>query len=385
MIEQADIVIHAVRALRERRPEISGMTSRALLTYSHRLVDLSARALAAELGVAAAAAAGYARLVGELERHLGRADGEAAVQSVIAGCGVSAERTVSSSAGVFAGPTWDELALEPPVLDPVDPQVERAAAEALRKRLQSLPGWTRRRVMTGQFVDVRSRVIRRVTADVLEQLRRREATKAAVLELGGEVRRVHLELGNRLVALGELAAATDVELLTGTELESAIQGASPVSRDELRRRRNWVSRYESEGALPERFVGIPDREPASLPEGDVLEGWAAGPGRYEGVARVVSGARGALEPGEVLVAESTDASWSPLFVKAGAVVVERGGPLSHAAILARELGLPAVLNVRGATRLLDGCTVTVDGGIGAVVVQQRPPAPTTSAESERGP
>ena len=73
--------------------------------------------------------------------------------------------------------------------------------------------------------------------------------------------------------------------------------------------------------------------------------------------------------GEVLVAEATDASWSPLFVKAGAIVVERGGPLSHAAILARELGLPAVLNVEGATNFLAGRPVAVDGDLGVVVIE----------------
>jgi pyruvate,water dikinase len=78
------------------------------------------------------------------------------------------------------------------------------------------------------------------------------------------------------------------------------------------------------------------------------------------------------------VAEATDPSWSPLFMKAGAIVLDRGGPLSHAAILARELGVPAVLNVPGATRLLAGREVTVDGDAGIVIVhdtgdQEAPP------------
>ena len=75
------------------------------------------------------------------------------------------------------------------------------------------------------------------------------------------------------------------------------------------------------------------------------------------------------------MAETTDASWSPLFVRAGAIVVERGGPLSHGAILARELGLPAVLNVPGAASVLDGCVVSVDGDQGIVVIESRPTEP----------
>ena len=75
-----------------------------------------------------------------------------------------------------------------------------------------------------------------------------------------------------------------------------------------------------------------------------------------------------LSPGDVLVAAATDAGWSPVFLRAGAIVVERGGPLSHAAIVARELGLPAVLNLPGATAVLDGRRVTVDGDSGVVVL-----------------
>jgi pyruvate,water dikinase len=90
---------------------------------------------------------------------------------------------------------------------------------------------------------------------------------------------------------------------------------------------------------------------------------------HTGRARVVRDPTAeSIGAGEVLVAAATDAAWSPLFVTAGAIVVERGGPLSHAAIVARELGVPAVLNLPGATRLLDGAVVTVDGDRGEVVV-----------------
>ena len=74
------------------------------------------------------------------------------------------------------------------------------------------------------------------------------------------------------------------------------------------------------------------------------------------------------------MAEATDASWSPLFVEAAGIVLERGGPLSHAAILARELGVPAVLNVAGATSLLDGLEVLVDGDAGVVVLTGEAPS-----------
>jgi pyruvate,water dikinase len=123
------------------------------------------------------------------------------------------------------------------------------------------------------------------------------------------------------------------------------------------------------GSLPERFSGRPEVEEPPIPAGDLLVGAPASGGRHTARARVVRNPLTAkLRAGEVLVAETTDAGWSPLFVEAGAIVVERGGQLSHAAIVARELGVPAVLDVAGATRVLDGRTVTVDGDAGVVVV-----------------
>ena len=81
---------------------------------------------------------------------------------------------------------------------------------------------------------------------------------------------------------------------------------------------------------------------------------------------------GGLVRGEVLVARTTDASWSPLLMVAAAVVVEEGGPLSHAAIVARELGIPAVVNVPGVVARLSGAgaVVTVDGDAGTVAVAE---------------
>ena len=85
-------------------------------------------------------------------------------------------------------------------------------------------------------------------------------------------------------------------------------------------------------------------------------------------------------------ASATDASWAPLFARAGAVVVERGGPLSHASILARELGVPAVVNAPSAMRILDGRTVVVDGDAGTVDVIDDPatddPAIDDTADDE---
>jgi pyruvate,water dikinase len=77
-----------------------------------------------------------------------------------------------------------------------------------------------------------------------------------------------------------------------------------------------------------------------------------------------------LEPGEVLVCAITDPSWTPLFLVAAAVVCDTGAALSHAAIVARELGIPAVMSVPGITSISDGSWLNVDGNTGIVRVGQ---------------
>lgn len=66
---------------------------------------------------------------------------------------------------------------------------------------------------------------------------------------------------------------------------------------------------------------------------------------------------------------SSDVAWTPLFTRAGAVVTEAGGMLAHASVVARELAIPCVVSVAGATRLTDGTEVTVDGYAGEVLVE----------------
>ena len=105
--------------------------------------------------------------------------------------------------------------------------------------------------------------------------------------------------------------------------------------------------------------------------GTRLTGIGVSAGRYTGRARVITSLAvdSELEPGEVIVATTTDASWGPLFLAAGAVVVETGSTISHAAIVSRELGIPATVSVADATqRIAEGATITVDGNAGTVVV-----------------
>jgi pyruvate,water dikinase len=120
-----------------------------------------------------------------------------------------------------------------------------------------------------------------------------------------------------------------------------------------------------------------DAEAALVSVTDGLRGSPASPGVVTGIARVIRSPHGArLEPGEILVAPSTDPGWTPLFLTAGALVMEMGGMMSHGAVVAREYGIPAVVGVAAATeRISTGQRVTVDGSAGTVALEAGSPPP----------
>ncbi len=113
-------------------------------------------------------------------------------------------------------------------------------------------------------------------------------------------------------------------------------------------------------------------EPArAAPDPSVLRGIAASPGVAEGPARVVlrEDADETVRPGEILVAPFTDPGWTPYFMQAAGIVMDMGGMLSHGSIVAREYGIPAVVNVGAATQTIKtGQLVRVDGAHGKVTV-----------------
>lgn len=106
-------------------------------------------------------------------------------------------------------------------------------------------------------------------------------------------------------------------------------------------------------------------------DSETLKGHAGAAGRVEGIVRILASPEEGekLLPGEILVATTTNIGWTPLFPKAAAIITDIGAPLSHAAIVARELGIPAVVGCTNATvRLKTGDRVLVDGGQGRVQI-----------------
>jgi pyruvate,water dikinase len=122
-------------------------------------------------------------------------------------------------------------------------------------------------------------------------------------------------------------------------------------------------------ADPARRGDVYDARGNMAPVSDTVTGFPGAPGVVEGIARVISGPEEGdrLKPGEILVTTLTNVGWTPMFPRAAAVVTDMGAPLSHASIVARELGIPAVVGTGNATmRLRDGDRIRVDGERGTV-------------------
>jgi len=290
------------------------------------------------------------------------------------------------SAAVYAGPLWREqpdylwqiliqglrsrVDLADSAPHPSADEDVAASFSELEHDLTSTRRWKITRVLTGQVIDVRMRVLRNLMENARRLLARRESVKAALLALGGEERRAMLVLADRLVRRGALASSDELALLADWEVDALVHGDEPVLPEDIRQRAEAFHQLELAAPLAPL---VDHRGHAALTStaSGAISGWAASPGVHRGRVRIVRtlADSAGLRSGEVLVAPSTDPSWTPLFLVAGAVVVERGGPLSHAAIVARELGVPAVLNAVGATHeLADGDEVEVDGNDGTVTI-----------------
>ena len=227
-------------------------------------------------------------------------------------------------------------------------------AAAARERARAAEGRVLRRVPAG----LRG-MVRRSIGALRTFTRLREDSHFYIFALGLLARRSLLELGQRWEQAGLLKTADEVFLLRLAEIESAIHGTTDPRRILSERRPVWMAMQRQWRAW----------QTVVTPTGAFLRGVGISPGQVTGPARIVlePAAFGQFRPGEVLVAPATGPAWTPLFRAAAAVVTETGGTMSHAAIVAREYGLPGVSGVRGATSALhNGEVVTVDGNAGLV-------------------
>ncbi|KLL09789.1 hypothetical protein FrCorBMG51_22390 [Protofrankia coriariae] len=246
--------------------------------------------------------------------------------------------------------------------DPTRAEEEkRRAREALeRKLLASLPRHRR----------PSARLVLRLAANVIPL---RGVGKAAFLQSLDMARAAARRIGEHLVDEGLLGDVEDVFYLTTDEIVAPPRDA----RELVARRRERRAYYETL-RIPPAWLGQPSALDGpgtgdATPIVDVLEGVGASPGIVDGLVRVVGDSDNtAVEPGEILVSPTTDPSWASIMFVSGGLVVDIGGALSHAAIVARELGIPCVVNTRVGSRVLrTGDLVRVDGTSGRVRVLRR--------------
>ena len=216
----------------------------------------------------------------------------------------------------------------------------------------------------------------------------------------GLARRALLEAGERLVSKGRLNKASTFLHASHEEMLALLRNETGPSEAELVEREQWYLNNTNDDAPP--FLGSPPEGPPPLealperarlaegaigaaignvfdaPDGagaaesdEVIIGLPVSPGIYEGTARIISDPSDfqRLRQGDVLITKNTSATFNVVLPMLGALVTDRGGQLSHAAIIAREYGIPGIVSTRNATRIVpDGARVRVDGTAGSVEV-----------------
>ena len=202
----------------------------------------------------------------------------------------------------------------------------------------------------------------------------RETPKYYLVKLLARGRELLWPVGEELAKAGHLEEAQDIFFITLPEARAALAGAD--MRSVVRERRANYQHELHRRHVP-RLLLSDGTEPSTETQAtgsaeSTLSGTPASAGVVTAKARVILDPTGArLEPGEILVAPSTDPGWTPLFLTAAGLVMEMGGAMSHGSVVAREYGIPAVVGVPGATeRISTGLQITVDGSAGMVSIEQ---------------
>ncbi|MHC4207410.1 MAG: PEP/pyruvate-binding domain-containing protein [Planctomycetota bacterium] len=201
----------------------------------------------------------------------------------------------------------------------------------------------------------------------------RENVKSEVIKLLTAMRKLLVELGKRLNKKGVLKNEDDIFFLRHGEIVPIVEGNAEPDIQQIITDRRVEYDKNSSVTPPETVCGKFDPDnyvPETIDEHtQELKGFGVSPGTATGKARVILRADTdeQLLGGEILVAPFTDPGWTPYFVSASAIIMDEGGVISHGSIVAREYGIPAVVNVGSATRIIKtGQKIQVDGNLGVV-------------------
>ncbi|MCP4042804.1 MAG: phosphoenolpyruvate synthase [Gammaproteobacteria bacterium] len=291
----------------------------------------------------------------------------------------------------FGDRCLDELKLESITLKE-DPVMLLRSIGHLARKLAANPMEPAEDIQTGIRCRAEERVTKTLSRQAVKRMlfnwilsqararvRDRENLRFERTRLFGRVRRLFVELGKRLQVAGHLRTPRDIFYLEVNEIIGFVTGTTSTTSlaDLVSIRRTEFECFSGLPAPADRFEtrgtvhDINDfsaSRPVTDTAGETLRGIGCCPGVVRGPVRVITDPRGAeLRAGEILVAERTDPGWVMLFPAASGLLVERGSLLSHSAIVAREMGIPAIVSLSGLTHWLKtGDEVEFDGSTGVV-------------------
>ena len=267
-------------------------------------------------------------------------------------------------------PSWiveqvESLRMKPPALDP------REAASMVRKNAVN--------ELKSRF-GLRAWLALWLIGKLRAAMAAREQAKSGLACLMLPVRSLALEIGRRMVSAGHLDSPEDALQLALIDISCWLRGywngagARELAGDRSARRHKWLSETAPDLITeePNGRLAIAVQAHSRAPKNREWSGIPVSPGISRGAARIVRNPNEAsnLMLGDILVAPLTDPGWTPLFLRASAIIMETGGFLSHGAIVAREFGIPAVANMPGILdSLRNGEQITVDGSAGRVTCQ----------------
>ncbi|SFH14987.1 pyruvate, water dikinase [Desulfotomaculum arcticum] len=274
--------------------------------------------------------------------------------------------------GDLANPRWRE---DPTYLLEIVRSMLHTADSAKMKAVQHEKGERAWREIRSGVSLFRRMLVRYWAGKTVRGMEMREEARSGLVRMLVPMRVIALDVGRRLAERGVLERKEDVFHCSFPDLAAILAGhwegrGLAMLVEDRKKRKQYLESLVAPDVVADETPRRPNAArvtPAT--GGNSLSGIGISTGRVTGTARLIShpDEGGRLNPGEVLVAPSTDPGWTPLFLKAAALIMETGGSLSHGAIVAREFGIPAVINVPGVMKVIkDSQTVTVDGEEGKV-------------------
>lgn len=275
--------------------------------------------------------------------------------------------------GDLSNPRWRE---DPSyLLNVIKSMINTADSAGMKERQREMAekAW---KDIVAEVPFYRRSVIKKLITLTVRGVELREMARSTIVRIGEPMRMLAQEVGQRFKERGILEQQDDVYHCSWIELSAVLTGQWDGKELKILVSERKEKSKEMEMLSPPDIVidDIPQHVVSTYKlDGKVLEGIGVSAGKAEGPARLVhnidEGIK--LNHGEVLVAPATDPGWTPLFLHASAVVTETGGFLSHSSIVAREYGIPAVVNIPGVMKVLkDGQKIIVDGDEGKVYLQQ---------------